>query len=158
MNNLEAKSNIYIKQLVSDDISENFYTISKLLEESYNVSFSNYKVAKDYFNNKLEILLEYISKGQAIAFGAFNSKLIGLIWCYPRLFLNEKRLHINHFVVSELFRGLGIGSMLMKEVEGYAIENEIKIIDLMVTSNSPSVNFYKQNEFFIERYQMIKRL
>ena len=55
-----------------------------------------------------------------------------------------KRLHVNHFVVNELSRGLGVGTMLMKEVEQYAKDNEIKSIDLMVTSSSHSVKFYER--------------
>lgn len=158
MNKLNQESNIIIKQLTKEETIHNFDNIVDLLQQSYKISFAEHTIEKEYFENKVKNLVNYISENKAIVYGAFNKKLIGILWCYPRMLLNEKRLHVNHFVVNELSRGLGVGTMLMKEVEQYAKDNEIKSIDLMVTSSSHSVKFYERNGFCVERYQMFKRL
>ncbi|MDR7871384.1 MAG: GNAT family N-acetyltransferase [Tissierellaceae bacterium] len=158
MKKLDQEVKIVVKKLSKDDVLNNFEEISNLLQQSYKVSFTESQIEKNYFYNKVDSLARYISENKAIIYGAFNKKLIGILWCYPRVFLNEKRLHVNHFVIKDSFRGLGVGTLLIKEVEQHAKNSGIEAIDLMVTSNSPSVKFYEQNYFFVERYQMLKRL
>lgn len=155
---MEFKNKIVIKRLNASDINKNFDSMLSLLKSSYDISFSNNQFENEYFEDKINSLIDFIEEEKAIVFGALNEVLLGFIWGYPRLFLGEKRIHINHFVVDKSTRGLGVGSMLIKEIENYAIENGIELIDLMVTSNSSSVKFYERNDFEIERYQMLKRL
>lgn len=155
---MELKPNIKIKKLTSSDIISNFDTISNLLKSSYDVSFINYQLGNNYFVNKVNSLIKFVEEDSAIIFGAYEGELVGFIWGYPRLYLNEMRIHINHFVIDESMRGLGIGSILMKELENHAIKNEIKTIEFIVTSDSPSVGFHKKSGYKIERYQMLKRL
>ena len=155
---IKYDNSISIKELTQQDVLDNFHRISDLLEESYRVSFSDYEMEKKYFDSKVEVLSDYISQNKAIIFGAFDVTLKGFIWCFVRAYLNENRIHVNHFVVDNELRGLGIGKRLIDEIEVYALKHKINVIDLMVTRESLSVNFYEKNGYEIDRYQMIKRM
>lgn len=158
VNNMGQVEQIQIKQLTNSDIEKWQNQFSGLLLETYMSSFKSEDVEEEFISSKVEDLKGYIEQEKAIVFGAFRSELIGFIWCYPRAFVGGERLHINQFVVDSSYRDSGIGSRLLKTVEKYACEKNIRTIDLMVSVNSPSAYYYEHKGFAKESYQMTKRM
>lgn len=153
------KQDVIISSLTLKDIEQHRKSLESLLKESYDISFKNQKFPKEYFANKIKDLETFIQEGKAISFIArINNKMVGFIWGYTRIFLEQKRIHINHFVVNNKFQGFGIGRELNNQIENYARENNIDSIDLMVTLDSPSVKFYEHFDYKGERIQMIKKV
>lgn len=111
---------------------------------------------KKIYNN----MINYIEDGSAIIIGAFEEKkLTGFIWAYKVLVNNETRFHINYFIVNEKNRNSGIGKKLMDEICVIAKENNIKKIELMVTTkNEGAINFYKKQNFEVERIKLCKEI
>ncbi|MBC5995805.1 GNAT family N-acetyltransferase [Romboutsia ilealis] len=130
-----------------------------LLNQSLKLSFKK-NIPYEYLEQRMNVAKEYIKDNKAIIFGLIEEGiLLGFIWCFEKNMIDEKMLHVVHFVVEEKQRNNGIGSMLIKKIEEYANEVNINLIELLVTKdNSKSVEFYHNKEFFIERYTMLKRL
>lgn len=105
-------------------------------------------------------MIEFINDGSANIIGAVEDDVIyGFIWIYTKIVNNVKRYHINYFVVDENKRQNGIGKKLICEVYKMAKENGIKKVELMVTAqNENAVNFYKKQEFEIERFLLCKEI
>src|SRR5699024_5308942 len=95
-----------------------------------------------------------------IIFGCKNNdKIIGFVWFFIKNNTFPKTIHVNHFVVSEEFRGKGLGKDLWEKVEEFAINNDIEDIELLVSKNNENaVNFYLKSNFEIERFVMKKVL
>lgn len=67
------------------------------------------------------------------------------------------RLYIDALYVDERFRGLHIGSQLLRQLENHAEEEGLHTIFLHVeTSNKTAIKFYHQKGYEIERVQMVK--
>lgn len=125
--------------------------IIELLDEVLDIN--NVVVDKNYSLNLVSEMGKFIDDGSAYIVGAFDDeKLIGFIWCYRRIFNQEERLHIYHFIVDKTCRGAGVGQQLINTAFTYAQENNISKIDLMATSsNKQALNFYYKNKFVDER-------
>lgn len=126
-------------------------TIKKFIDEV--LIINNVVVENDYSVKLVVEISDYISNNSAYIVGAFdNDILIGFIWCYKRIFNQEERLHIYHFIVEESYRRSGVGQQLINNVFDYCKKNNIHKIDLMATSSNKSVlKFYYKNLFKDER-------
>ena len=88
-----------------------------------------------------------------------KEKLIGFIWAYPRVFLEENRIYINALIIDKKYRGRGFGQMLVEEVEKYARENNIFVVDVSTASfKEEAINFYEKIGYVSERVQLRKSL
>ena len=105
-------------------------------------------------------MVSYIKDGSAIIVGAFEEKkMIGFIWAYERYINDEKRYHINYFIISRENRKQGIGQKLMNQIYIIAKKNKVKKIELMVTMNNESaVKFYQKQNFKAERIMLCKEI
>lgn len=128
-----------------------------MLQQSFEKSFPNDSNETHSFEKRIESLKKYLSNNQAIFYGVIEQdELVGFIWFFEK---DNRTIHINHFVVDEKHRGLGIGKTLWNAVEEYAINKQIADIELFVTKeNETAVNFYTNREFKVDRLVMKKRL
>lgn len=140
-------------------VEEHREDIIGLLKQSLGLSFSN-PIPEDYFKQRVNTLKNYLIDNKAVIFGIKEDiDLIGFIWICELQQFDEKRIHVVHFVVDGAQRGNGIGTKLLDAVEQYAKQVGVELIELLVTeSNDKAVKFYKNKEFNVERYTMIKRL
>jgi len=147
-----------IFRLALEDVENYKSDIMTLFKQSFEKSFPDTKYNVNHFESRVNSLKEYIKKESAIVYASKgNIGLTGLVWFFEKE--NHNLIHINHFVVHEDFRRLGIGKELWNKVEQYRREREIKEIELLVTqSNEDAVRFYLTRDFEIERLVMKKRL
>lgn len=149
-----------ILNLKEIDVEKHSKEIVCLFKQSYMKSFPDKKIEDSYFENRVKVAASYISMNKAKVYGAIiEEKLTGFIWFFEKNHEIKQTIHINHFVVNENFRRLGIGKKLWLEVERYAEKSNIKEIELYVTrENHDAVKFYENMNFEVERYVMNKRL
>jgi ribosomal protein S18 acetylase RimI-like enzyme len=126
--------------------------------KNYNSSLHFDQGDIDGFNRKkIDELFGYFPQGKAFVLGAFiESKLVGFIWGYPRVFFEEKRMFINSLVVDKEYAKLGIGKQLIKQL-GQCAKSKLncEALDLMVaSSNKNAIGFYEHLGFNVERHQM----
>ena len=133
-------------------------SIKELIREAMNISFPEFIIKEDYYEEKISKLGEYISDGSAIVFTVIkDNDVLGWIWCHSINRFDKKRLHVASFAVSKKARNQGLGSLLMDEAERYAKKHNYDGMDLFVTENNvPAVNFYQKNGYQIERYLLKK--
>jgi ribosomal protein S18 acetylase RimI-like enzyme len=135
--------------------------IKKLLIDSYRLSFNiSEAAAEEITNQKVESLNQYIINNNAILIVATDRDILaGFTWLHEHDYFGEKRMHINHVVVAEDFRGRGIAERLMLEAEKKSIELGITKIDLYVSeSNRAAVNLYNKTGYITERRYLSKEL
>ena len=62
-------------------------------------------------------------------------------------------------IIKDIYRGMGIGKKLMKELETIALKNNIYTIDVSTsTFKVEAINFYESLGFTSERIQFKKEL
>lgn len=67
---------------------------------------------------KINSMMDHISDGSAIVFGAITGdKLVGYIWSYEYTFREEARIYVSEIHVDESYRNRGIGKQLLRAVE-----------------------------------------
>ena len=78
-----------------------------------------------------------------------ENKPIGLAVCYlvPKIFDGEYRLLIEEMVVSENYRGKGVGSALLNEIENEAQNLNINVIKLTTGTKLKANEFYKKHGY-----------
>ena len=104
---------------------------------------------------KYQKLLDYFRKGMTCVSLAFvNKRIVG----YVQFFEAEYgRIHLNEIVVSEKYQKLGIGHLLMRVVEDYALSLDIEYIELFCSeSNDNAKKFYNKHNYLTEKRLMIK--
>ena len=74
-----------------------------------------------------------------------ESKIVGMALFYNRYSTwKGKTIHLEDLIVSENYRGKGIGMQLYKKVMQFALDENIKRVEWVVLDwNTPAVNFYK---------------
>lgn len=150
----------YISRITLPEFGTHQQKIKYLLEYVYRANFQGTILDGFIVDNTLIRLKSYIEDGSAILFGAFiGNELVGFIWGYEREMLDQKRIHINQFVVETKQQRLGIGKLLMSAIEEEAVYRDIYTIELFVSKSNPgAVLFYTNSNFVVSRYQMEKQL
>src|SRR5699024_159111 len=116
-----------VTQLTVNDIDNHNLDIKEMLKQSFEISFPKSNFDIEYFSSKLKDLRKYIVNETGIIFGCKNNdKIIGFVWFFIKNNTFPKTIHVNHFVVSEEFRGKGLGKDLWEKVEEFAINNDIE--------------------------------
>lgn len=151
------REKVIIKKVNTTDLDKFKNEIKELIKQVWLVSFPNFKLDQDFLEERLSKIRQYLENDEGIIIGAFeNNTIIGYIWFFKT---DSNRLHINEFVVSNRFRGEGIGTMLMAEVYKVAEKFGINQIELKVSnSNKNAVEFYQHKNFEIERYLLVKKI
>ncbi len=150
-----------IINLKKNDFVNNIQEIKKLLMISYNSNFDVSDTLKENIVDlKIKELEEYIELNKAIVYVAYiDNSIVGFTWIYVRDYFEEKRIHINHIIVDEMYRGKGIAKKLLIQVEKYAKYSRIKVIDLFVSEeNLTALNLYEKMEYVTERRLLKKTI
>lgn len=134
--------------------------IGILLKENYEIDSEYIENLDQMITEKLRELKIYLENGSALFISAFErGELLGFLWAYERIVENEKRMHVTQFIVNGKYRGKGVGKKLLLFLEEETKKREICAIDLLATeSNTKAINFYKNNDFKIQRVFMKKDL
>ncbi|WP_166740071.1 GNAT family N-acetyltransferase [Halalkalibacterium halodurans] len=148
-----------VKELDNEEFLKCKDAILDLLTETY---IENFGISKEQSislcKEKLNLIPNYINQKTAILIGTYeDERLVGFLWLYKHEFFGESRLHINQIIVSNKFRGKGIGRRLMKQAEQVAKKHKISTIDLNVSEvNKEAVRMYNSMGFITERRYMKK--
>lgn len=155
-----GRQTVEILKLTIDDVEKYKLDIMKMLKQSFEKSFPETTFDTTSYENRVESLKVYIHEEKALVYASKKEdSLVGFVWFFEKVTSSSKLIHINHFVVNENFRCLGVGKALWDNVERYAIESGIEEIELHVTNNNEdAVNFYLKRNFEVERLVMKKRL
>lgn len=147
-------------ELTVKNVEEYNKELVSLFEQSFELSFPHEEINKSSIVDDIESLKQYISKEEAIVYGSFiNGSLDGIVWFFIKKSNNINRIHINNIVVNKDSRSKGVGKALFDKVENYAIERNIKEIELIVTKNNVNATkFYEKRNFEVERLIMKKEL
>ena len=91
---------------------------------------------------------EAIACGMSL--GAYiGNRLVGVAIAQPRRWSNS--LWLDNIHVDEGYRGMGIGSKLMRAIESIARKNGFRIIGLETqNTNAPAVGFYKKMGYVLD--------
>lgn len=151
------KKNVF--KLTLENVDAYKADIKTMLNQSCKKSFPDIYFDDVYFCNRIELLKNYIKEGKAIVYAVKNEvELEGFVWFFEKCKQENRIIHINHFVVKEKYRSLGIGNKLLNQIENYAAKKGIKEIELFVTKkNNEAVKFYEGKSFEVERLLMKKR-
>jgi ribosomal protein S18 acetylase RimI-like enzyme len=144
----------------ANDLRKNFEAFYDLFAENTRGHVIDQKIDEDYIRRKANEIYDYLESGKAILIGAFeNDKLIGFLWAYQRIFLEECRIYINSLIISDTYRGKGIGKLLVNELEKKARALKIPAIDVSTaTFKKNTIKFYTDIGFEPERIQLRKPL
>ena len=109
---------------------------------------------------KINSMMDHISDGSAIVFGAITGdKLVGYIWSYEYTFREEARIYVSEIHVDESYRNRGIGKQLLRAVETAARDGGYGALYLHTEgSNKDAIKLYEKEGYIIERVQLRKGL
>lgn len=96
-----------------------------------------------YSRTNTHEILEFISKEEMII-ALFDDKIVGSVHVYP---IDKAILGFGMLTSSLDYRKMGIGSLLLQEIENFAIKNQYKIIQLELLK---PVNFSHPEKEFLE--------
>ena len=132
----------------------------KLQYENTCLHFPNKTIDIESTKEKIQSIKVYIEENKAFLFIAKDkNELVGFLWCYPRVFFDEKRIYINSLIVKSNYRGNKIGEKLVKKAEAKAIELNYDAIDVSTASfNNGGLKFYRKYGFLDERVQLVKNI
>jgi len=134
---------VTIRRGTIDDIEE----IANLFD-AYRVFFeqgSDLSLAQEFLGNRL-------SNSESVIFCAYTSdeRCVGFAQLYPSFSsVSAKRIWIlNDLFVSESARGMGIGTKLLSEIEGFGEETQAKGVLIETTvSNIGAQKLYESNGY-----------
>ena len=134
--------------------------IKTIISDSLIINFPEEYINTNIIEDRCNSVIYYLKNKSAVIFIATEEEeFYGWVWCHLINRLSETRLHIAEIATKEPYRGSGVGKRLIECVEEYAVQNKIKCIDLLVTaSNERALQFYKRQEFGVERLILKKEL
>ena len=149
-----------IRKMNAYELHIYFQNFLSLFAENTRGHVIDQEIKDEYIEYKARELFSYLENNHAVLFGAFhNNVLIGFLWAYPRVFLEEKRMYINSLIISEKFRGSGCGRLLLDAIEKHALDHGIFAIDVTTASfKTDAIYFYEKNGYKHERVQLRKSL
>jgi ribosomal protein S18 acetylase RimI-like enzyme len=148
--------NYEFRDIDEKDIERNKDIIIKLLENNLLINFPRITCAFETACENYEIMLKSKHDDSSILIGYFMSNIIsGFIWAYKRNVFNEQQFHISHFIVDEIYRGKGVGTMLIYALKQKASEFGVCAIELMTSAdNLRALKFYEYVGFETTRVQL----
>ena len=99
-----------------------------------------FPVEESFFERKLNGLRDYLSQGKAYVIGAIeDGKLIGFYWIYELGEGVRRKMHVAYVAVMPEARGRGVCSMMEKEAQQKARDLGIRVMEMIVSTENPSV-------------------
>lgn len=149
-----------VRLLSLDEIKQFRQAIIELLLDNMRINLPQLENKEEAAEKHYKNLLEYLGGDTVIFLGAVeNNELAGLLWAYRKPFLNEVRVHLRDIIVSDVFRGKGVGKLLENKLTEIMKSEGIKTIELMaMTHNQGARNFYSRLGYTETRVFMEKTI
>ena len=149
-----------IKQLKLVEFEMYKNEIYRLFKENIQGHEEKILISDKYMKTKFAELESYFKSNKLIFISCeFENNIIGFLQAYERIFIEEKRIYINSFIIEDKYRNYGIGNALLKKLEEIAIQRNINVLDVGTsTFKENTINFYKKNNFLPERIQLRKEI
>lgn len=148
-----------IRHLSPTDLQVYSRKLQELLSSVYSLSFdlSPAKI-EELVDAKLEQMQGILQDGSGYIIAYFDEEnLGGFAWYYIKTDFEKSSYFLNFIATSPQYQNRGIGQALMHYIEESARENNIRYIELHVTSdNFTAVRLYEKNQFKEVRKVMIK--
>lgn len=119
-----------------------------------------------YKKDKLALYVKFLKKqlrrrNAAVFVAETNGKIAGHVMVevhkVPPIYVYDKDAYICEIVVDERYRGKGIGTMLLKEVERWTKKKEMRSIALVVhIANKNALSLYRKSGFKEHHLKMAK--
>lgn len=137
-----------IRKLSSNDIVSFSDTLQILIGQCLETIDTTLQIDK-ICAEKVESLIDYISKGLAYVYGAFESNnMVGFIWGYPVQTTLTTYFHIAYLSVLPIAQNNGVAYKLIEKIENDASNLSLDTINLSVSSaNKRAIGFYLRNGF-----------
>lgn len=115
--------------------------IDTFSREPWNDEYTSKEQVKDFFINHManNYFLGYI--------GLIDQKVIALSIGMKKPWICGLEYYIDEFCISYDFRGKGIGSLFLKNIESLLADDKVEGMILNTERNYPSYEFYKKNDF-----------
>jgi len=154
------KINYSIKLLGINEFEKYRNEIYRLFKENTQGHENKIIISEEYIKTKFCELENYFKSNNLIFLGCeFENNIIGFLWAYERIFIEEKRIYVNSFIIDDKYRSFGIGTSLLKILEEIAKQRNIKVIDVSTsTFKENTIEFYMKNNFMPERIQLRKEI
>lgn len=151
---------LHISVMAREDYLNHFDAFYELFAENTRGHVIDQEIKDEYILQKAKEIHHYMETGDVLLLGMFDdSKLIGFLWAYKRIFLEELRYYINSLIVSDLYRGQGLGRLMIIELEKIAIQSGVHVIDVSTaTFKTDAIRFYENLGFVSERIQLRKQI
>jgi GNAT superfamily N-acetyltransferase len=138
------KQNIVIRRAKIDDI----HILIELLTSLFTIE-TDFSIDTQKQENGLLLMLEQTDKSLVLV-AEFNKKVVGM--CTGQLLVSTAeggfKVIVEDVVVAEDKRGLGIGSVLLSEIQKWAISCGANRMDLLADqSNNSALNFYNHQNW-----------
>ncbi|MFZ4648708.1 MAG: GNAT family N-acetyltransferase [Patescibacteria group bacterium] len=143
--------NILIREASNKDLSgilrlnlDLFKKEFKEFDKSLNIKWTNSKEGRDYFSKRI------VNKDSFVAVAICNEEIVGYICCgiHRSPIQIIKKAELENMMISEEFRGKGIGSKLAKEFFRWCKVKNIKKITVIASAkNLSGIRFYKKLGF-----------
>lgn len=155
-----TKKHFEIKIIDSEFLSEHYEEFYALFSENTRGHENEKVISELYITEKAMEIFKFMANENTIIIGSvFENEIVGILWAYKRVFLEENRIYVNSLIVKEEYRGMGIGKNLMSEMEKIALKNNIYTLDLSTsTFKVEAINFYENLGYESERIQFKKHL
>lgn len=128
-----------IRKVKRKDIKE----ISKIFKESFSEKPSN-----ENWSNKTALLrINYYFNKSKIIVAEYEKRIVGFIIFNSSIWYDGLKGYIYEICISKDFRNLGIGSLLMLQIEKYFKNNKVKTISLIAHKKSKSIDFYNNLKY-----------
>lgn len=150
-----------INILNQSQIVRDLERLKELLRINLSINFNlNEEDIKSEVASSVERLMKHINDDNTYVIGVHSDDyLIGFLWCYGIKRITRNVIHISHIIIDEPFRSLGIGKLLLKQVEIIAKKCNVTSIDLFTSiSNANAIGFYEKNNYEISRVLMSKEM
>lgn len=132
--------NITVRDAVPDDCSKVLCLIKELAEyeKAPNEVIINESILREYGFGKNKFFNLFVSE--------INHQVIGMALCYPKFSTwKGMSLFLEDIIVSEKFRGKGVGKKLFEHVIRYGKKNHYYRLEWQVLDwNIPAIHFYKK--------------
>lgn len=131
-----------------------------LLQENMQEHIDSGACSMEYCNEKTDEIPRYLSEGRAVVFLAIESgKTCGLVWGYPRCFLNQNQLFLQLIQVHPEVRSTGVGASLIRNFEDYAFHHGYTHIELIANADNFSAHsFYEREGYTATRIHYAKEV
>ncbi|UJS28633.1 GNAT family N-acetyltransferase [Macrococcoides canis] len=113
------------------------------------------KALKKYYD-----IFSFIENESSYIYGHLeNDTVVSFIWAYNRKVNDEDRVHISYISVESTYSGRGYGSALIKKIRDTSLKNNIKKLELNVSSNNENaLRLYEKLGFVTESILLTKQI